>query len=597
MNAVRNLVFGSTLRSLVFRYCMILIVLPIILILLASYFISNNTLRTKIDRNERLVLNQIGINIDYKLNQIHMLASGIMVNKNIIAALREFSYTQYNADVDLIIPATNAIQSYFLSNNACRTIYLRSISGRELSFGIQDNQVSIGMNFGEEAGGEANTDYGHWYYEPRGDIFLTYTTTIKDYYKGNVKLGTLVIHLNRIIFSEVFDQTGFSTGGIYCILGKNNEFIYSDGRVDERYDFSELARPSSFEQYEIKSLHNIPHVVLQRPIAGTDWRLVLATPLRIYLADLHYFRIALVLTGLLSLLLAIGMDFRFSRILGDPINKLAGDMQRLRQGDFSQKGASYRNDELGYIQRRFDEMAVEIRRLIDTVYQKEKAKRTAELIALQAQINPHFLYNTLNSVNCLAQLYHQKDISDMVVNLGILLRNSFESKEELIPISEEVAYLERYLRIANIRWDNSFEMICLIPDEVNQCLIPRLILQPLVENCISHSFADFTGKGRILVTAKDRGDDLAITICDNGKGISPQEMEGINYRLENQKRSNPVHAEQGENSIGIYNVNARIFLRYGEAYGLVFLPNDGPGVSVELSLPKQYKTSEVMLHV
>jgi two-component system sensor histidine kinase YesM len=287
------------------------------------------------------------------------------------------------------------------------------------------------------------------------------------------------------------------------------------------------------------------------------------------------------------------MNIQFSKILSRPVNKLVGDMSRLRRGEFDQKKSEYRDDEFGYIQQCFDDMAAEIGQLIDKVYQHAEAKRIAELDALQAQINPHFLYNTLNSINCLAQLNNQRDISDIAVNLGILLRNSFDFKKELIPFSEEIEYLKRYLYIANIRWDNRFEMLCLLPEASELYLIPKMTLQPLVENCITHGFKEMAGLGRISIAMEDIDDDVMIKVCDNGKGLNNEQIITINRALKNQKSNILLNHDSTKTSIGIYNVNARLFLYYGEKYGLTFYANTGPGITVQMLLPKQSKTAGI----
>jgi two-component system sensor histidine kinase YesM len=575
---------------------MILIVIPIGLILPVAYLISSYTLRSKIDRNENLALNQLNANINYKMNQIKVLAGGIIVNKNIISALREYSYSLNRSDGDLLLSASDTMHSFFVTNNAVRTIYIRNNTGREFIFGTQETTVRDGHSFSDLIADNPDADSGRWIVDSYRDIFLIYIVSVKDYYKGNVTIGNLIIYLNRFIFSDVFDSIPPHETAMYFILGKDNEYIYGTAREDYKVDFRGINPPSSFDKYEITSFGGNRHVVVQQPIDGTDWRLVSVTPLSVYFSDLHYLQLTIGLAAILSLGLTIVMNIRFSKILSGPVNKLVGDMSRLQSGlsmggYFDQKEAEYRDDELGYIQRCFDEMAAEIRQLISKVYQHEEAKRIAELDALQAQINPHFLYNTLNSINCLARLNNQKDISDIVVNLGILLRNSFDSKKELIPVSEEIEYLKRYLHIANIRWDNRFEMLCFLPEASESYLIPKMTLQPLVENCITHGFNEIPGIGRISVSVEDKDDDITIKICDNGKGLDKEGILNINRALEDQKSNFLLNHDNTKTSIGIYNVNARLFLYYGEKYGLTFYTNAGSGITVQMLLPKRLKSA------
>lgn len=181
-------------------------------------------------------------------------------------------------------------------------------------------------------------------------------------------------------------------------------------------------------------------------------------------------------------ILAVLVSYRVTR----PLIRLKHHMIRVEQGDFSQRVTQYSSDELGQISRGFNRMMEEIHRLFHEVYMLEIQEREAELSALQSQMNPHFIYNTLESINMMAVRQRHAEVSAMVTALGRLLRYTIDKADRMVTPREELAFVDSYVRIQQVRYNGELEIIYDMEEEVNDCLVPKLILQPLVENAICH---------------------------------------------------------------------------------------------------------------
>jgi two-component system sensor histidine kinase YesM len=551
--------------------------------------VSIYSLQSKIDRSENLALTQIAGNLEYIFDQVVLISGAIMGDANILRAVRDYSYinADYATETHIRSVAENTLRAYFVSHNQILNIYLRNTGGRELSFGNFTEKWFLERNIYPLLDRFENTENMQWIYLgiSKKENMIHYMAPLKDYYRGNTPVGCLIVTLSGNVFEEILSQAASTTGDSYFIINRELQCLYGTG---ENVNLSDAIRQDIFEEkkgYSIIRDGRKSFVTLRSPLGDTGWFLVSVSPMNLYFQDLAYIRLAVGFAAFLSLLAAIALNVWFSRKLIEPLKGLAKNIEELRQGRFPLHPGIYNADELGYIQRSFDEMAVEIKGLIDKVYQQQEAKRIAELNALQAQINPHFLYNTLNSVHCLAKINHQKQISDIMINLGALLRISLDSAAEMLTMKDEIKYTRSFLHIANIRWENRFELHTCLSNDMEAVLIPKLTLQPLVENCIRHGFSDTKKKGRIdIVIAEEKG-NAVIEVRDNGKGMEAAKFEEINRRLDEQ-RNDILPLFQTENpSIGVYNVNARLFLRYGHPFGLRFRKNHPCGITACLVLP------------
>jgi two-component system sensor histidine kinase YesM len=266
-----------------------------------------------------------------------------------------------------------------------------------------------------------------------------------------------------------------------------------------------------------------------------------------------------------------------------PFKKLLRQTQEIASGNFERDPSIEGEDELGVLGRGVNEMAENIRRLLDRVIEDEQEKRRLELEVLQNQVNPHFLYNTLNSVKLMATIQKVDGIREMVTALGRLLMNLSKNTSEKISLEEELSLLNDYIYIQNIRYKGKIKLDYRLPDQnCLKCMIIKFTLQPIVENAIFHGIEPKKNAGRILIAIEATEDQLVIVIEDDGVGMTATQIESL-------LATAPPAKNRGLSKIGIKNVNERLKLIYGFQYGLSIESVVGEYTKVYVRIPKEYE--------
>lgn len=299
-------------------------------------------------------------------------------------------------------------------------------------------------------------------------------------------------------------------------------------------------------------------------------------------------------TVILLMLLLIGiiilLSVYFTRRLVQPLKVLRDATNEFASGNYSIRIPVTSNDEIGDLCASFNFMTEQTEYLLDRVYQHQLATKQAQLEALQNQISPHFLHNTLEIIRMKALINKDKEVALMVQTLAKLFRITLDRTSNIVKIKDELEHVETYLTIQNTRFNNRYKFTNLVPDEYLECSIIKLTLQPLVENAIKHGFSRTFGDEEIQIRAIEDGSDLIIQVIDNGVGIKPENLERIHKKLNH--LDTPDRAV-GHNSIGIVNISDRIRLEYGEKYTLQLYENVPRGTIVEFRIPKNYTLANV----
>lgn len=258
---------------------------------------------------------------------------------------------------------------------------------------------------------------------------------------------------------------------------------------------------------------------------------------------------------------------------------LLDSMQKLQEGNFQTRLPVDAQDEIGRISESFNEMCEELNAYVGRVYRAEIQRKNAQINALQTQINPHFLYNTLESIKSSAITHQDEDTAAMIAILGNLFRWSSRTGEKTIALEKELEYIQNYLRLQSYRYNEKLEVNIEAAEDVLDEQVPKLILQPLVENAIKHALDAVCRDKLIGIQAKKREDVLEITVYDNGVGIPPERLAEIREALS-------ASGDQDEfGSIGLKNVDMRLKLMYGAQYGLSINSIEACGTAVKLKVP------------
>jgi two-component system sensor histidine kinase YesM len=275
-----------------------------------------------------------------------------------------------------------------------------------------------------------------------------------------------------------------------------------------------------------------------------------------------------------------------TRIITGPIRKLAFKMDRVQDFDVIQPIYREGNDEIGRLAQSYNRLLSRVHLLIKEIKVVEASKKDYELKMLQNQIGPHFLYNTLTCISSLAKQQKTEEVRETIRSLGGLLHYSFNKSSEFVTLGQELDAMYMYVQIQKIRYGEQFDVVFDIDPGLLDCLMLKLTLQPLVENAIYHGIAPKNESGTIHVIARERGGLLNIYIIDDGVGIAPDHRRLLlNSRVD-------AHDPQAFNSIGLTNVQERIKLHYGEAYGLRIASRASVGTVVRIRLPKHTNSSD-----
>ncbi|WP_168735451.1 cache domain-containing sensor histidine kinase [Cohnella fermenti] len=315
-------------------------------------------------------------------------------------------------------------------------------------------------------------------------------------------------------------------------------------------------------------------------IPGTSWSLVSHVSLKEALRPLTDLRNRMIVMMLVITALSYVVAYFYSRLSTIRIKRLSSRMRLVQNGDLPVVMTVGGKDEIGELTESFNFMVRRMDGLVQEKFRMGKELKNAELRTLQAQINPHLLYNSLDTINCLAIEHQVPDISRMVLSLTRFYKLGLSQGKELVPLRAELQHIRAYIGIMNMRYEEAIELIVEVPPELQTCLVPRTILQPIVENAVLHGIMETERKrGSISISAakRDSGSYL-LQIGDDGKGIPPGELAGLLKR--------PVSADsEAEGGFGLRNVNDRLQLTFGEEYGLSIHSEEERGTTVSLRLP------------
>lgn len=305
-----------------------------------------------------------------------------------------------------------------------------------------------------------------------------------------------------------------------------------------------------------------------------DWYFINLVPRSAFLSGSRTSMLVIVCSFLLCIFFGITFALIQKRFVIGPIRKLVVKIERVETGDFTEECSVYPGDEIGALNREFDEMSRRLKRLIEEVYTTKIKEQEAELNALIAQINPHFLYNTLDSIHWLAVKNRDYAVGEQLEALSAIFRHVLNRGEECVTIASEVEFIQNYMAIMESRFGRRVKIQIQAEPGLEQVLIPKLIIQPLVENGILHGLEPKKEGGTILITIEVQGDNLVIAVEDDGVGADEAQ---ITEKMKNR--------ESGKDTFALKNIDDRIKLRYGSAYGLCFESKPGKGTRVLVMMP------------
>lgn len=401
---------------------------------------------------------------------------------------------------------------------------------------------------------------------------------IKKRIEGSI-IGYMQMTIEEEKIRSIYRELSENLSADMFILDRDNIVISSVNesvRVGEPFTDTQVLDRLGEDRYLLRSANGVK-MVYNKPI-GNSWTMVSVIPSAYLYADSEPVLQHFILIGMIGIAFGILITAMVSYSIISPIKRTIVGIRQFESGRMDTRLKVDGNDEVTILARQFNRMAREIGRLLDNIRQAERQKRRLEIQALQAQINPHFLANTLNVISFIARMRNENSIVTLVNAIINLLRGSMKNDEHLHTVADEMDLLKNYVIIQDYRLMGKFDVVFDIDPEIENNLIPRFVLQPIVENAIIHGIEPSSRRGRIEIRGYQRQRVMMFEITDNGVGIDRKDFPKI---LQDQKNE----GKERFTGIGIGNVNSRIRLLFGEQYGLQLHSEENAYTKVVITLP------------
>jgi two-component system sensor histidine kinase YesM len=577
------------------RYKIILIYLPLIFVpLFVLGFVSNQvytnaivkkTIKNVSDNSSLIITRITGMltNVESCANMLTINLNKVIVEDPITLSAPETSlqmYTQITNQLSFAMLVFTDVESaaFIDTNNRIYGSNLLMERNREWltsSDMLKQIDVSSGNNI--------------WFPMQRRDYLtngsqetvMTLGKRVVNIYTGQ-KLGLLVLNIKENSLSAIYQKIGSLQDGSYFIVDDEGIVISSQHSEDV---LQEVATPeikswitSNKHSTESTSFEYEKTLVVSSDVPSFDWKLISMAPLQSLTADTRKITLLIMLLGIVCLIFALLGAGMLSQLIAKPIMGLTKYMKKVKEGSLDIEFQVNSEDEIGMLSSGFNAMIRRIQELLTNINWEQKKKREYELALIQAQIKPHFLYNTLDVIYTLSEMGRTRDVQRTTKALADFYRAALSKGRETISLEEEIRNVKDYLSIQRIRYSDVFTFEFNIQNEVLSGLIPKLTIQPLIENAIYHGLKTKGSIGLLTVTGELVDHRIKIVVADDGVGMDPDRLEAIVKKAD---------SPQDAVGYGLRNVNDRIQLYYGEEYGLQIRSELGQGTEVTLWLPFQ----------
>lgn len=391
--------------------------------------------------------------------------------------------------------------------------------------------------------------------------------------------GIVLVEVRQTYLENLLSQNMRDSGTVFLMSNYRN-ILLSAKNADQEAIQSAMEGVSGVFGTKTEELRD--RVVFYKELSLNEWMLVGIIMKRNLRNDSREILTLFIAVVLLTFFLTVIV----SGIMADyelrPIRRLQTYIREMEGGEFGKPLTPMRPDEIGSLTANTQEMSTKIGELLETVKIEQERMRTAEFKALQAQINPHFLYNSMDSINWLVRKGDQEKASEMISALTTFFHIGLSKGRDMITVREEIEHIRSYLVIQKIRYENRFEYSFYVDPATEKRYVPKLILQPLVENALYHGIKLCDRKCMLMIQVLSHGDRLEMEVLDNGVGMDAETLTAVRKAMEHR-------GENRANSYGIVNVNDRIRILAGQEYGLSLTSEKGVGTSARIVIPKTLK--------
>ncbi len=593
----KNLIRDTSLSKKLIAFMLIQLITLSVVITIISYYSASKSMQEHSVSFANELLTAKTYQVSEYLRRVEQYSQDILYEDSIYTLLEKtvgFEHDDVFAERDrmAILEETGGPVINTFSKNIMTRVEIQSMalldSNGEVWISQDDNSkdfdLATFLNTEEsyrmihtKLGDESSNIYIHQEDGIAQNVFFIRSLSSPDTYEpiGYFVMMTDFSYLNSLLLSSE-EEVGYSL----MLVAGDGTAIYQAGGVTEGV-YSYLDKDILWQVDRENGL-----LYTRGEVQGTDWTLIAVQDLSVLFADTVFLRnTLLVITGIAVIIFGF-LSIVFASDILKPVQRMITSMKRVQGGETGVNVKVDRNDELGYMSKTFNDMIRKNERLVRSIYRAEITKKDAELQALQSQINPHFLYNTLESISWHARLKDVPEISEMVEDLAEIMEAGIGKNEEFITLKTELEYIDTYLRIMKRRFEDRLTTEIHAENELTGYKVPKLLIQPLIENAIYHGIDKATEGGFIKLDAFKDEMFVYIRVTNSGRPITDGELETINshlimpsdeyfYNLRENQRTN----------VGIENVNRRIKLYFGEEYGLKIAKNEDGHTQVTALLP------------
>ncbi|WP_408011076.1 sensor histidine kinase [Pseudalkalibacillus sp. A8] len=570
--------FRRSLQNQLTVFILLAVLLPICLLGLFSYLTAVHLSKERATISGNSSLQQLETQLEFIINDVENMSVFLIGNEDVQ------QYLQMNQDT---IQQRRAIYG-FISNLALSKPYIANVLIEPINdnptISIVPSLASIRESMGYYKAGKWWSSHHDHQTSLGTQEMITLSRPIRSTDGYNL-IGHLSISLDQQVIEEHLESINFEWNGFVLLMYKGNVLAGQSeklgGARELKSIYSLVDRGTAGHAFTYQK-DGEKKTVLSTTLSDVGWKLIGIIPFQEYSANNRYFLWLTIMAVVIAGLLVSGLVLFFVRKVIGPLSSLTTVIRRSNPGDGVEQLVPHSHDEVGQLIVNYNHLNERIRLLMARIKKNESIKREVDLQALQAQINPHFLYNTLASVHWMALAAREKNISEMVSSLSSFLRFSLNKGNEWCTVEQELAHLSHYMHIQKIRYPNSFQLDVRLPDDVKQMYILKLVFQPLIENSIIHGlFPNSVDDGVIEVIGEWDQTYLHVTVKDNGVGMSEEKVQQLHKQFEYDANSEVVVGK----GYGLRNVNLRLLLHYGPSAGMCITSRLNVGTSVQFSIP------------
>ncbi|WP_138754334.1 sensor histidine kinase [Paenibacillus sinopodophylli] len=397
-----------------------------------------------------------------------------------------------------------------------------------------------------------------------------------------VPLGYVILNIRESALSAVYEDIGSIKEGSYYIADSEGLIVSSQNASEVLQPITELSLLAwvrgSAQGETVETSRDGDRLLISSEMQGFGWKLISQVPYDLLTEDTRKITKLILLIGFICFIIALAVARMLSNIISKPIVHLSRHMKKVKEGNLDQQIEVSSGDEIGLLASGFNTMMGRVKELLVNISAEQRKKREYELALMQAQIKPHFLYNTLDVIYTLSEMGRARDVQRTTKALADFYRVALSQGKDQIKLEEEMRSVMDYLSIQRIRYSDVFDFELEVEPDVLNCTIPKLTVQPLVENAIYHGLKNKPTFGHLTITARREEQKVVITVKDDGAGIAEERLQAIKVSM-----SDP----QQQVGYGLSSVHERIKLYFGEMYGIQVESENGCGTTVVAEIPYQ----------